>query len=291
MKLQTLKYFVSLSITKNFTKSAEECFISQPALSRSISEFENELGCRLFIRNSRFVELTEEGEVCLIEAKKVLKQCDILIEKVNVAKHNFEIPIKIGYIIYGHIAIFNRRLKQIADKETLKIETEYDTLNNTYNKLISDEIDIAILPEGFLTQFNDLETFKLQSSRLYILVSSKNKLYKQEEVTFNDIKDQKFIGWDTDDVPRMNSYHSKICEKNGFKPEFVAYGKKMGDIMTLSIINNAIGFASSRLTIVDSNEFKLLPVSDSEEVFGFYCVWKKCNGSRSVKRLIELLRK
>lgn len=289
MKLQTLKYFLSLAKTKSFTKSAEECFITQPALSRSISEFENELGCRLFIRNSRFVELTEEGEVCLDEAKKVLKQCDVLIEKVNVAKHNFEIPIRLGYIIYGHIAIFNSRLKQIEDSKLLKVETEYDTLIRTYNKLISDEIDIAILPEGYITDFDGIETYKLQSSKLYVLVPSKNKLYNQNDVTFNDIKGQKFIGWDNEDVPKINLYHSSVCEQNGFKVEYVAYGKKMGDIMTLSIINNAIGFASSSLTIVDSNEFKLLPVSDSEETFGLFCAWKKNNKSRSVSRLIDLL--
>lgn len=291
MKLQTLKYFVSLAKNKNFTKSAEECFITQPALSRSISELETELGCRLFIRNSRFVELTYEGEVCLIESKKILRQCDALIEKVNTAKHNFENPIYLGYIIYGHIALFNSRLKQIADSEILKIETEYDTLIKTYNKLISDEIDIAILPEGFLTDFDGIETYKLHSSKLYVLVPSKNKLYHQNDVTFNDIKCQKFIGWDTEDIPKINSYHSKACEQNAFKPEFVAYGKKMGDIMTLSIINNAIGFASSSLTIVDLNEFKLLPVSDSEEAFGLLCAWKKSNKSRSVKRLIDLLKK
>lgn len=78
MNLQTLKYFVSLSRTKSFTKAAEECFVSQPALSRSISELENKLGCSLVIRNSRLVELTEEGKIFALEAEKVLRQYDII---------------------------------------------------------------------------------------------------------------------------------------------------------------------------------------------------------------------
>lgn len=291
MKLQALKYFVNLAKTKSFTKSAEECFITQPALSRSILELENKLGCQLFIRNSRCVELTNEGEICLIHAKKILKQCDVLIEKVNAAKHDFNEPIRLGYIIYGYIAIFNSKLKQIENSESLKIETEYDTLVKTYNKLISDEVDIAILPEGFLDESQDIEIYKLQKSQLYVLVPSKNELFHRDSVTFEDIKKLKFIGWDSEDVPIVNSYREKICEQNGFKPDFVAYGKKMGDIMTLSIINNAISFASSSLTIVDSNEFKLLPVTDSEEIFGLICAWKKSNKNKSLVRLIDILLK
>ncbi len=147
MNLQTLKYFVSLSKTKSFTKAAEECFVSQPALSRSISEFENMLGCNLVIRNSRFVELTEEGKICAIEAQKVLKQYDILIEKVTNESGQFRCPVKVGYIIYGHILEFNKKLSQIPNSNLIEIEPIYDTLFNVVDKVQSDEIDMAIVPE------------------------------------------------------------------------------------------------------------------------------------------------
>lgn len=291
MNLQTLKYFVSLAKTKSYTKAAEECFVSQPALSRSISEFENKIGCSLVNRSSRSVELTEEGEICLIEAKKILKQCDILIEKVTNTNQQFKNPVKIGYVIYGHIAIFNKKLRQIPNSNTIKIETEYDTLARTSEKLMSDEIDMAIFPEAFITDFNDIKAFKLQNSQLYVIVPSKNTLFNRTHVNFNDLKNQRFIGWYPDEIPLINDSHSRVCEKNGFKPEFVAYGKKMGDIMTLSILHNALGFASNYLTVVDSEEFKLIPVSDSEENFGLYCIWKENNKNPSVGKLIKILGK
>lgn len=289
MKLQSLKYFVSLARTKNYTKAAEECFITQPALSRSITDLENELGCRLFSRNSRTVELTEEGKICLTEAKKILKQCDILFEKVNNFKNNFNSPIRIGYVIYGHIAIFNKKLSQVPNSNIIKIETVYDSLTRISEKLLSDEIDMAIIPEPYKTNLNDFNTFKLQNSQLYVLVPSKNTLFNRDYVNFNDLKNQKFIGWDPDETPMINDSHSLVCERNGFKPDFVAYGKKMGDLMTLSIMYDALGFASSYLTIVDSKEFKLIPVSDSEEKFGLFCIWKKDNKNPSVDMIKNLL--
>lgn len=290
MNLQTLRYFVSLAKTKSYTKAAEECFVSQPALSRSISEFENEIGCHLVYRNSRSVELTEEGEVCLAEAKKILKLCDTLIDKVTTANQRFKNPVKIGYIIYGHIVVFNKKLSQIPNSNLIKIETEYDTLVNTREKLLSDEIDMAIFPE-VCTDDNNVQTLKLISSKLFVLIPGKNALFNHDSVTFHDLKNQRFIGWDPKEVPLLNDAHSKACEDKGFKPEFVAYAKKMGDVMTSSILYNALNFAACNSTIVDSREFKLIPVSDSEASFGLVCVWKKSNKNQSLRKLIRILGK
>lgn len=290
VNIQTLKYFVSLAKTKSYTKAAEECFVSQPALSRAISEFEDKLGCNLVIRNSRSVELTAEGEVCLVEAKKILKRCDILIEKVTNAGQQFKDPVRIGYVIYGHIAAFNRKLSQIPHSNLIKIEPEYDSLVNIREKLLSDEIDMAILPEVCITD-NDNETFKLLDSQLYVLIPGKSTLFHRDSVNFDDLKNQRFIGWDPEEIPLVSSAHSKACEDSGFKPEFVAYGKKMGDIMTLCILHNALGFSSSNSTIVDSKEFRLIPVTDSKPDFGLVCTWKKSNMNPSVRKLVKILGK
>jgi len=162
-------------------------------------------------------------------------------------------------------------------------------LIKTSEKLLSDEIDMAIIPEAFITNFNDIKAYKLQNSQLYVLVPSKNTLFNRTHVNFIDLKNQKFIGWNPDETPLINDSHSKVCEKNGFKPEFVANGKKMGDIMTLSILHNALGFASNYLTVVDSEEFKLIPVSDSEENFGLFCIWKQNSKNPSIEKLIKIL--
>lgn len=288
MNLQTLRYFVSLARTKSYTRAAEECFVSQPALSRAISEFENEIGCSLVNRNHRSVELTEEGEVCLAEARKILKLCDSLIDKVTNSNQQFKSPVKIGYIIYGHIGALNKKLSQIPDHNQIKIETEYDTLVNIREKLLADEIDVAILPEVCMKDDN-FQAVNLINSELYVLIPSKNTLFKRDSIKYCDLKDQRFIGWDTKEVPLLSDAHSKVCEDNGFKPDFVAYAKKMGDLMTLSILHNALGFAACSSTIVDAREFKLVPISDSKADFGIACAWKKGNKNPSLKKLIKIL--
>jgi hypothetical protein len=155
---------------------------------------------------------------------------------------------------------------------------------------MSDEIDMSIFPKVCVTDI-DVEVHELKKSELYVLIPSKNALFNHDFVTFDDLRNQRFIGWDTKEVPLLSDVHSKACEDKGFKPEFVAYAKKMGDLMTLSILHNALGFAACNSTIVDSKEFKLMPVTGSEASFGLVCAWKKNNKNQSLKKLIRILGK
>ena len=57
------RIFYQVARCRNFSRAAAMLFTSQPAVSRSMAALERELGCRLFIRNRRGVELTPEGRM------------------------------------------------------------------------------------------------------------------------------------------------------------------------------------------------------------------------------------
>ena len=58
MNIYNLRYFVTLARIRQYTKAAEELCITQPSLSHAISQMEKELGVKLFIRDSKSVQLT-----------------------------------------------------------------------------------------------------------------------------------------------------------------------------------------------------------------------------------------
>lgn len=62
MEMQQIRYFLSLAETLNFTRAAEECNVSQPALTRAIQALEGELGGELIRREGRHSHLTELGK-------------------------------------------------------------------------------------------------------------------------------------------------------------------------------------------------------------------------------------
>ena len=71
MEMQQVRYFLALSKTLNFTRAAEECHVTQPALTRSIKQLEEELGGALIRRERTHSHLTELGRRML----PMLQQC------------------------------------------------------------------------------------------------------------------------------------------------------------------------------------------------------------------------
>lgn len=63
LSLRHMKAFCALASTRNFTRAAEQCSLTQSAFSALISNLETGLGVKLFSRNTRNVELTAEGDV------------------------------------------------------------------------------------------------------------------------------------------------------------------------------------------------------------------------------------
>ena len=61
--LSQYKIFYEVARCGNISKAARELYISQPAISKAVSKLEENLGTRLFSRNSRGVLLTREGEI------------------------------------------------------------------------------------------------------------------------------------------------------------------------------------------------------------------------------------
>src|SRR5919109_5397973 len=71
MEMQQVRYFLAVARTLNFTRAAEECHVSQPAVTRAVQQLEAELGGQLFRREHSLTHLTEFGRLML----PALSQC------------------------------------------------------------------------------------------------------------------------------------------------------------------------------------------------------------------------
>lgn len=78
MTLQQLRYAIAVADAGSISAASGRLFISQPSLSKSISELESEMGCQLFQRTARGVTLTEDGTRFLSYARQVVEQADLL---------------------------------------------------------------------------------------------------------------------------------------------------------------------------------------------------------------------
>lgn len=83
MDIYSLRLFLSAAKTLNFTKTAENFYTTQPAVSRRIRELEKELGYPLFLREYHGVSLTKEGELLLPFIQKSMDALNLGLTTVN----------------------------------------------------------------------------------------------------------------------------------------------------------------------------------------------------------------
>ncbi|MBB1110728.1 LysR family transcriptional regulator [Limosilactobacillus sp. pH52_RY] len=76
MELRVLRYFLTVAQYQNMTKAAHELLVSQPTLSKQLSDLETELGAKLFTRGHRQITLTQEGEYLRTRAREIVQLVD-----------------------------------------------------------------------------------------------------------------------------------------------------------------------------------------------------------------------
>lgn len=289
MTLQALEYFIAIAKHQNFTNAAKECFVTQPALSRVVCDLEKELGCKLFLRNSRSVTLTREGEVCLEEAVRVVKQCRTLVERVQDSFEKSEqnrTPLKLGYLIYGHLNVFLRYLSErFPEGVPFQMETAYKDMQQAREHFQKGEIDLLLVPEVCGKSFKKVNRIVISESKAYAILYRTNPLFYRNQVTLEELKDEQMIMWDYRDLPELHRAHLKMFQDRGFTPNIVGEGRKMGDVTALIAQNKAIGFTSKSASFVNSDDFHCIEISDSPFHFGTVCIWSKENLSPALWHL------
>jgi DNA-binding transcriptional LysR family regulator len=81
LTLHQLKIFSSIAKFLNVTKASAELHISQPSVSQQVKLLQEEYGAKLYTKNGRGIELTEEGRLFLKEIDPILRQVDLLRNK------------------------------------------------------------------------------------------------------------------------------------------------------------------------------------------------------------------
>ncbi|NMN74043.1 LysR family transcriptional regulator, partial [Rhizobium sp. 57MFTsu3.2] len=85
MELRQLSYFKAVAEELHFGRAAARMHIAQPALSNHVMSLERELGCPLFIRSTRRVELTRAGETFYDRCVRILSDIDLTTELTRAA--------------------------------------------------------------------------------------------------------------------------------------------------------------------------------------------------------------
>ena len=139
MNLQHLKYAIEIEKTKSINKAAENLFLGQPNLSRAIKELEESLGVKIFIRTSRGMTPTSEGQEFLRYAKKIVaevNQVEKMFSDNHIATNRFSVSVPRGSYISAAFTEFCKNIDKENHTEYLYDETNnFTTINNFFLRI------------------------------------------------------------------------------------------------------------------------------------------------------------
>ena len=161
MTLNQILYFQKVARLENYHQAAEELYISQPSLSRSMAVLESELGVALFEKKGRGVTLTKAGQLFLEHADRIAADCDVAVGKMQELSADGG-KIDIGYIfpLAGHY--IPHKVREFLNKEENKNVVFNFWQNHTpaiAAKVRTGELDIGF--GGYLKK-EDMEFFSAQ---------------------------------------------------------------------------------------------------------------------------------
>lgn len=146
--LSQYRIFYEVARCGNISRAAKELYISQPAISKAISKLEENLNTRLFIRNSRGVQLTKEGTVLFQHIHSAFESIS-RGEKELKRIHDFHIGhLKIGvsntlckYVLLPYLKRFVEQYPHV------NISIESQSTGHTLEMLDSKKIDLGLVAE------------------------------------------------------------------------------------------------------------------------------------------------
>ena len=188
------RIFYVVAKNGNITRASEELLISQPAISKSIKNLEEQLGGQLFVRSKRGVVLTEEGKAFY----NYIKQA---IEYISSAENKFSelINLETGCIKIGVSATLTKEflLPYLKNFHSLypHVDIQIDTNLSPVliHKLKNGLIDIVILNLNNEVYGNDVEIIKCKEVHDCFVVSNKYGCLLNKKVTLKEISEYPLI--------------------------------------------------------------------------------------------------
>lgn len=187
MEIKHLQYVLAIAKYKNLSYAARNLFITQPALSHQLNAVENELGEKLFIRNTRSVEITAAGELFCKRASDVLAAMDKLYEAFDSDVSKLRHSINLGlFPFFRYTPVSELLLSYFSEKNdtigSLRVVENYDA----FNYIKDGTLDFAIL-KCLENRIPDVDYVVLDREPHKILASSNRFLPDKKSLSLEEV--------------------------------------------------------------------------------------------------------
>ncbi len=209
MNLRRLELFVAVAEELHFNRAAERLHMAQPPLSQQIRKLEDECKVQLFVRNSRNVQLTTDGELLLKHARKVLAQYGAMTSALRQAREGEIGRLRLGFVSSAAISAVPPVVRQLRSRwPGIELELREETTDSQIELIAAGALDVGIAREVGVAP--DINATLLQNERLIVAVANDHPLATRESVRLDELRGEKFIAFPRGRISRLFDHISAL---------------------------------------------------------------------------------
>ncbi len=228
MDLMQLQYFREVARRGHVTQAAAQLHITQPALSKTISNMENELGVKLFDRDGKRIRLNAYGQVVLRYADQIFSSLEQMNTEISDLSSGVSGSMRIAVSIPSREpdTIFDELERLIKEFPEVCVSYLFTSAKAIREGLLSGNLDLGVTSSSIICR--EIVWTKLYEERMGIILSRNHPLAQKTEVCMADLEDEWFFcnnaGNDTTDLTyefcRLAGFQPKV-RFEGFAPQFI----------------------------------------------------------------------
>lgn len=215
MEIRVLRYFLAVVREESITKAAEVLHITQPTLSRQLSQLEEEIGVRLFDRGTRKIALTNEGILLRRRAEEIIQLVDTTERELVEQDEQVEGKISIGCGEIAAVRLLAELIRTFREKYN---RVSFDIFTAAAD-LVKEQMDKGLLDIGLLLEPVDMEKYDFirldMRENWVVLMRPDDPLAEKECVTAEDLLSLPLI------LPRRMNVQSELASWFGDQYEKV----------------------------------------------------------------------
>jgi DNA-binding transcriptional LysR family regulator len=262
LNLRQLRYFVVVAEELHFTRAAARLQISQPPLSQQIRGLEHALGCTLFRRTSKSVQLTPEGLLLLERARPLLAEIEDVEVLMRRAGQGQVGVVRIGYVgsaAYDTLPAVVRAFRRRHPDVVLQLDEQ--GTGPQIEALLADRLDVGFvrppLNEAILT------FVPLTQEPLLAVLPATHRLAARESVAVASLSEEPFIIHQRRLGAGLYDEITSLCRLAGFSPRIVQETGDMQTVLSLVSAGMGVGMVPASMASIRRASVEYRPISDS----------------------------
>lgn len=290
MEIRHLRYFATLAEELNFSRAAERLHISQPPLTRQIQQLEQELGARLFTRNTRGVELTRAGMSLLQDARNILGMMETAKDRASKAG--------LGQIGRLDVGVFGSAILNHIPRILLEFRDRYPQVSIALHQQNKAEQIQALRERRLTIGFNrrlpveaDLVAETILVEPLVVALLETHRLASRALLRIADLEGEPMILYPSNTRPGFGDDVMGLFRREGIQPNVV---QEVTDVViAIGLVASGFGVcitpqAASSLQLPG---LTYLPIdADPQPTIDLTCLYRRDDDSPILHAFLDIVR-